>query len=516
MMEIPEHLKPMVSLDVHKSVIRVDITQQRRSDIQTLIRQLRERYNRPFSVEGVDLSTLSASASGKKNRPTQEVSFEFIKQAVRDLINEAAEYRASDVHIVIGEAHTSVQFEVDGALRQLPTLAREKGELMIRAAYQSLATISDSSYMLSSFQNASIPGTEFKPALKVSGVRIQRGPCFPYDKGCEFMTLRVQYHDGGHRGRMRMCEYPFPKAPDVGPDFAAMGFDERQEQLLTELMSSPNGIVFVTGPVGSGKSTTIFNMLAAKMHDRPYLRLVTVEDPIEVPIPGAVQLAVQNAHTEQERSRAFQQAMNAMLRMAPRWMYFGEIRDEVVAQVALESAISGHEIYTTLHLSDPFQWAERLAGLNRSGLLNKKNYCDAKQVRGVIGQRLLSLLCPACASALPEDPTRRQRARGLLEDLRTWGDCERVQFRGSGCRECGYSGVSGRVVVAEIILTNPKMMADLLTGGPEVARRRYAELPEADLPLIQRGIRWALSGRIDPFEVIERIDLIQPQSVLRG
>jgi len=516
MTEIPDYLKSSVSLDIQQSIIRVDMTQHRRSDIQTFIRQLKERYNRPFAVENVDLSQLSNAPKNKNVTSDEQASYEFNKQAMRELIQEAAEYRASDIHIVVSADVASIQFEIDGALRQLPTITREKGVAMIRAAYQALATVCDASFMLGVFQNASIPGSEFSKDVNIAGVRIQRGPCFPYDKFAEFMTMRIQYHGGGHHGRRRLCSYPFPKAPSGNFDFATMGFDQKQVRLLNQLMSMPDGIVLVTGPVGSGKSTTIFNMLMTKLQRSPHLRLITVEDPIEVPIEGAVQLAVKNVHSDSERSRAFQEAMTVMLRMAPRWMFFGEIRDDVVAHVALEAAISGHGIFTTLHLSDPFQWADRLEGMDRSGLLRKSRFCDHRQVRGVLGQRLLSKLCDRCSLTKPLHFSDGEVIASLLAILSTWGDITRVRFKGRGCEHCGYSGLAGRLVVAEIVITTNRLMKNFIEKNLEAAREDHMQSDDSDMPMIERATRLAMAGLVDPFEVLERVDVIRPKHAKLG
>ena len=110
MTEIPDYLKSSVSLDIQQSIIRVDMTQHRRSDIQTFIRQLKERYNRPFAVENVDLSQLSNAPKNKNVTSDEQASYEFNKQAMRELIQEAAEYRASDIHIVVSADVASIQF----------------------------------------------------------------------------------------------------------------------------------------------------------------------------------------------------------------------------------------------------------------------------------------------------------------------------------------------------------------------------------------------------------------------
>jgi general secretion pathway protein E len=526
MIEVPTNLKPYMRLDIKRGRVRVDASSHRRGDIQTFINSIKRHHGDGLRVECVDLAKLSQYNDIGMNEVLTGDSLLVNRQAVHDLVREAASYCTSDIHLVVGESHTSIQLEVDGALRQLPSVTRHKGIAMVRTIYQAMASVSDASFMPSSFQNASVPGDEFDESLGIAGIRIQRGPCYPYDKAAEFMTLRLQYRGGGRRGNTRVCPYPFPESPSSQINLETLGYDKKQVRMIHELLSMPDGVTLVTGPVGSGKSTLIFNMLVLKLQAQPYLRLVTVEDPIEVAIPGAVQLAVQNVHSEQARGLEYHKVLSVMLRMAPRWMFFGELRDEKVAHVALEAAVSGHGILTTLHVSDPFQWADRLAGMSQSGLLSKASFCDHRQVRGIIGQRLLGVLCPSCAQVAtadlsvnrladhPHQAAYRVIQGNVLQALATWGDIAAVRFRGHGCAECGGSGVRGRVAVAEIILTDALLMRDLVNLGALQARIHHQQRESADLPMIERAIGLALQGIVDPMEVIERVDSIRPKDTL--
>jgi len=317
-MNIPQELSNFISLNTDLDVIQVDAAQLTRPDVRTVLDRLMRTGH--YRLEKVDFKDVNKSQKYEEqlDATTQAIN----KAEMRKLLQEASEFKVSDVHLVVSDEGTSVQFEVDGALRQLPTLTREKGIAMIRATYQGMA-IGDSSFMLKSFQNASIPQEAFEPRYGITGVRIQRGPCFPYDKDGEFMTLRLQYDSGGRKTKHRACHYPFP--PPVAGDYnlGKMGYDERQVAMINELLCMPDGVTIVTGPTGSGKSTVLYNMLMSKLQTQPFLRLVTVEDPVEVPIPGAVQFAIQNVHSEHDRGKEFHKVMSVMLRMAPRWMFFG-------------------------------------------------------------------------------------------------------------------------------------------------------------------------------------------------
>jgi general secretion pathway protein E len=506
-MNIPAELSDYISVNNESDVVRVDAAQLTRPDVRTILERFRKTGL--YQIEKVDFKAVQKS---NKHEAQLDAATQAINKAeMRRLLQEASEFKASDVHLVVSDEGTSVQFEVDGALRQLPTLSRDKGVAMIRATYQGMA-IGDSSFMLKSFQNASIPQEAFDPRYGITGVRIQRGPCHPYDKDGEFMTLRLQYDSGGRKTKYRACNYPFP--PPVSGDYhlGKMGYDERQVAMINELLCMPDGVTIVTGPTGSGKSTVIFNMLMQKLQTQPFLRLVTVEDPVEVTIPGAVQFAIQNVHSEHDRGKEFHKVMSVMLRMAPRWMFFGELRDEHVAHVALEAAVSGHGIFSTLHVADPFQWADRLSGMNTTGLLNRASFCDSRQVRGIIGQRLLGVLCTECSVPFEVVKDSRPLVRVVYDALQTWGDVSQVKFRGKGCANCGGSGLRNRTAVAEIIVTQTDFMNDLLKHGTDVARDNYHALPSSDLPMIERAINLVLEGKVDAFDVMDRVDVIRPKA----
>jgi len=183
-----------------------------------------------------------------------------------------------------------------------------------------------------------------------------------------------------------------------------------------------------------------------------------------------------------------------------------------VAHVALEAAVSGHGIFSTLHVADPFQWADRLSGMNATGLLKRESFCDSRQVRGIIGQRLLGILCTECSVPYKDVKDSRPMIRTVYEALQTWGDVANVKFRGKGCPNCGGSGLRNRTAVAEIIITQTDYMMDLLKHGTDIARANYHKLPTSDLPMIERAINLVLAGKVDPFDVMDRVDVIRPKA----
>src|SRR5690606_23226263 len=144
-------------------------------------------------------------------------------------------------------------------------------------------------------------------------------------------------------------------------------------------MDAPNGIIIITGPTGSGKTTTRYECLMETARSKPYRRLVTIEDPVEYPMPWATQLFVTDARNEADTGSAYSERLRAALRMAPNILLIGELRSADVALSALEAAVTSHQVYTTMHVTDPFLFVDRLE-LMDPDRLNRRAICDHKIV----------------------------------------------------------------------------------------------------------------------------------------
>lgn len=323
------------------------------------------------------------------------------------------------------------------------------------------------------------------------------------------MTLRLQYgaaQTGGQRRDLKPLS--LPRKPEGELRLSAMGWSDKQVAKLKALMDAPNGVVIFTGPTGSGKTTSMYEALKESARSKPQRRLVTVEDPVEYPMDWAVQLAVTGARNDAETGAAVGERIRVSLRMAPNIILLGEIRGPDVAVAALEAAVTGHQVLTTLHVTDPFLFVERLELMDRTRL-ERRVFCDHKIVRGVVAQRLLPRLCPSCSVALKTNPSALSDR--IVSALATWGDLGRVRVQGPGCNECGQDGTLGRFAVAEVIVMDAAVMRDFLEHGSETARDNYRARPDADASMLNAAIAYALAGTVDPRAVEDWVDLIEPQ-----
>lgn len=506
---LPDSLSEQAHFDVVTGVLSVD---QRARHNPVLVSWLSARRvdGQKVTVVSVDPSELGRLRAGQRAPEFATAIDDAFRRRARDMIVRAAAHGSSDIHLQVRETDAVIFFAVSGRLRVAERLAPAEGKRFARTWYQGIAEVSDTSYLETEFQNAQIPGNVFPPDSGIEAVRIVRGPCYPQHYGAEFMTLRVQYKGGFHRPAAKEVLH-FPERPKGKLQLAEMGFTDSQLEKINYLLACPTGLVLFVGPTGSGKTTSIYQFLAETLRQRPYLRVVTAEDPPEIPIDGAVQLAVVNARDQESTAEAYGLAARTMLRMAPNVILIGELRDGGVAETALEAGMTGHKVVSTLHVDDAFQFVDRLELMGRgSATLNRRILCDPRKVRGVVAQRLLAHVCDQCAVPLKKaqiDADHPPVSERIVRALSTWGPLDRVRVTGPGCPACSHTGLKGRYAVAEVVVTDAELMLDYVHESTAVARDRYHERPDSDPPLLHAAIARCLAGQVDPTE-IELIDTI--------
>jgi general secretion pathway protein E len=433
-----------------------------------------------------------------------------------NLVATAAAYTASDIHLQMKGEHAEIQFEIKGELRVFEYLGHNECEDLARAFYQGLAKTKDASWNPLERQNAQIPDDMLPPNLGLTSARVVRGPAYPVVKGGAFMTIRLQYSETRQEKRKEsLPSLQYPRRPAGEFPLARRGLTQRQVEKLGVLMAVPNGIIIVTGPTGSGKTTLIYEVLKEKARRRPWRRQVTIEDPVEFPMDWAVQLPVTDTRGDDENGAAFAELGRTALRMAPKTLLYGETRGASVALEVIRGAQTGHDCWTTVHVSDPFQVVERWEMFDPDRL-NRRIFCDPVTLRGFIGIRLLPCLCHGCRVPIAKSP-EPVPAR-ILDALKTWsadGSLDGVFVKGPGCKECDNDGTTGRAAVAEIVLNDEELSLDLI-NSVAIARAKYRARPDADPSMLEASIARVLAGEVDPSDVEERVDLIAPRSVDRS
>ena len=390
-----------------------------------------------------------------------------------DIIARAAAQKVSDIHIEVAD-QTTIYFRIDGSMQPVLEYNSQWGESFVRAAFAS-ADISNSSYAQNEYQTAQKDGRTPLRGTKdlylpsgVLGIRMQFNPIA---FGSQYVVMRLLYDN-----------------PSEGIK-SEQEFNEYEQKLLLRLRSAPTGLVIVAGPTSSGKSTTLVRNMALMLKERRYeINLITVEDPAEQKIFGAHQMPVVNAVNEEQREEKFTEALAAALRSDPDTLMVGEIRTLSAAQLTVKGALSGHNVWTTLHANSAMGALMRLLDMGVESFKLK----DETMIRGLVSMRLFKKLCPYCREKLSEkhDHPAYNRVKDAFGNL----GLDQVYVRGTGCEHCNGTGTSGRIKAGEIIITNSEFLSLALAGETESALKYWLEkmngrtLKEAAIELMLRGV----------------------------
>lgn len=467
-------------------------------NFEKTIKKRRMPIKTPQYVSQNEISAIYAYAERGSGLANVDVNNLDQMQMQIDFINviaRASAQKVSDIHVIVADS-TIIMFRVNGMMQRQMEYNKEWGEAFVRAAFAS-ADISDSNYAQNEFQGAQklgetpLRGSDGKLMLphNVLAIRLQFNPIA---FGSQYLVMRLLYADDN---------------PDGSSDLKSLGFGDREENLFYRLRAVPVGLNIVAGPTGSGKSTTLQRNMIKLLQEKNYeINLITVEDPPEYPIPGARQMPVTNANTEEEKEAEFTKALNAALRSDPDVMMVGEIRSLSAAELTFKGALSGHGVWSTLHANSAPAIITRLRDMGiQSYMLG-----DPELIKGLISQRLFRKLCPYCRKSVKErmnDPSFG-RLKTALGDF----GIENTFIRGEGCKFCGYKGVSGRMSVPEIILPDAMFLQLMINGDTKRAIDYWTS--ELDgRPLRDAAIERMLKGYIDLDEVERWCGLLDQRPV---
>ncbi len=382
---------------------------------------------------------------------------ESLVRVLDEIIYFALRERASDVHIEPLESHTRIRFRIDGMMREVITFSRKLHRAVItRLKILCSVNISESRFPQDGRFSVSI-GTN-KADFRFS--------CIPTVNG-EKAVIRILAATG--RRSMMTLDKMLISQPILQP--------------LKRLMQSPNGILFVTGPTGSGKTTTLYSALHEINH--PGINISTIEDPVEIQLAGVSQSQV-NSHIDLK----FSTLLRAFLRQDPDVILIGEIRDLETAKIATEAALTGHLVLATLHTNTAAQAIVRLMEIG------VESYMVAPSVIGVLAQRLAARICEKCKEAYY--PSRET----LLKYFQEEGLTDTPFYRGRGCPHCRGTGYRGRVAFHELVLITEEIR-QLITERKSAQEITRAAGKIGYRPLRYDGLRKVLLG-LTTIEEIEQ------------
>ena len=326
---------------------------------------------------------------------------------VDSVIREAIPYRASDIHIEPFEKQVRVRYRIDGDLQLRAEFPIESyPAICARIKIISGLNIAERRVPQDGRINMNIGGKEYD--FRVSSLPTVYGEKF---------VIRI----------LDKTSFSFTRSE--------LGFTDTENAVVDKILAHPHGIVLLTGPTGCGKSTTLYSFL--KELNKSDVNIVTVEDPVEYTLPGVNQTQVNT-----KAKMTFASALRSILRQDPDIIMIGEIRDEETAQIAIRAAITGHLVFSTLHTNDAPGAIVRMTDMG------VEDYLVSDALVGVIAQRLVKRLCPAC----------KKRGKTTQKEMEILGLTEPVTIsRPQGCQFCNGTGYKGRVAVHEIMYLNEQM-----------------------------------------------------------
>src|SRR5438309_5066490 len=374
------------------------------------------------------------------------------------IITNALEMRASDIHFEPFENRLIVRYRIDGVLHEVESPPRRLSAAVIsRIKIMANLDIAERRLPQDGRIRLRVQGKEID--LRVSTVPTMHG---------ESVVMRILDKGG------------------VALDWDRLGFDDDLRKIFATLLAEPNGVLLVTGPTGSGKTTTLYTALDTL--NRPDVKILTVEDPVEYQMAGINQIQV-----KPQIDLTFANALRSIVRQDPDVIMIGEIRDLETAQIAVQSALTGHLVLSTVHTNDAPSTMNRLLDMG------VEDYLLTSTIIGILAQRLVRTLCPHCKEAyiaLPE----------LVEEinLRKFTDAKDITlWHAKGCNHCANTGYIGRFSILEMLPMTDTLRSMVMKHATATDLRAEA-IREGMLTMYEDGLRKALRG-VTTFEEVLRV-----------
>jgi general secretion pathway protein E len=388
-------------------------------------------------------------------------------RTVNQLIARALEMRSSDIHIEPFEGELVVRFRVDGVLRivDAPPVA-SAAAVVSRIKVMSNLNIAERRLPQDGRIKMRIEGREVD--MRISTVPTMHG---------ESVVIRLLDQGG------------------ASLDLAQIGFDEHAQRQFERLLARPQGIILVTGPTGSGKTTTLYAALGRL--NTPERKILTVEDPVEYQIRGVNQIQIRP-----NIDLTFANALRSILRQDPDVIMIGEMRDTETARIAVQAALTGHKVLSTLHTNDAPSSVTRLLDMH------VEDYLLTSTLDGILAQRLVRRLCPHCREPFHPEPhwlheTGLERlAAGRAVEL----------HRPVGCPRCEHSGYRGRTTILELLVMNDAVRRVILEQRSADAIRQVA-VAEGMISMREDGYKKALAG-LTTVEEVERVTQVADDALV--
>ncbi len=402
------------------------------------------------------LTTLTDAPPEELNISEADASQKPVVRLVDMIISEGILSRASDIHVEPEEGGVAVRYRIDGVLRQVMKIPRQAGlPLISRIKIMSSLDIADRLRPQDGRARVAVNGQPID--LRVSTLPAQLG---------EKVVIRIL----DSRATVKSLD--------------TLGLNPGEAEAIKRLLENHEGIMLVTGPTGSGKTTTLYS--AINQIKSEGVNIVTVEDPVEYRMQGIVQVQVQ-----EKAGLTFAAALRSILRQDPNVVLVGEIRDKETAQIAVQASLTGHLVLSTLHTNDAANAVTRLVDIG------VESYKIAASLRGVVAQRLMRKLCLTCKEVWMEAPPER---------LRRWIPKGTPLYRAAGCPDCAMTGYRGRFSILEILTMTPELER-LIAAGEAADRIAEAAQRGGMKSLWESGLAHVTRGESTLDELTRVVDI---------
>lgn len=381
-----------------------------------------------------------------------------IVRLVHLMITEAVQLRASDIHVEPFEDRVRIRYRIDGVLHERDTLPRRQlGAILSRIKILSNIDIAERRRPQDGRIKITVGEKELD--LRVSVIPTNHG---------QSAVLRLLDKD------------------NIKVGVRQLGFSEKTYKQFNSLIRRPNGIILVTGPTGSGKTTTLY--AALNQLNRPDRKIITAEDPVEYYLPGINQVEVRH-----NIGLDFARIIRSMLRQAPNIILVGEMRDSETASMGIQASLTGHLVFSTLHTNDAPSAVTRMIDMGVPG------YLVASSVVAIVAQRLVRTICPKCRA-------RYTPPQSVLEEVGlTEEQIKNATFmRGKGCNSCQKTGFRGRIGIYELMMVDSQVRQMIFDNQSTTEIRKYAITDGGMSTLFRDGVDKVLSG-ITTFEEVYRV-----------
>jgi len=380
-----------------------------------------------------------------------------IVRLVNLIIDNAYFMRASDIHIEPMTDRVRIRYRVDGVCLEKDNVPKN-------------------------MQSPMITRLKIMSGMDISERRLPQDGRIKRAIGGQDIDFRVSALPGYH-GESVVLRILRPDAVNIG--IQALGFEQEDYERFQKIIKRPNGIFLVTGPTGSGKTTTLY--AALQELNRPDKKIITAEDPVEYNFAGMNQCQI-----KEDIGLTFDKILRSMLRQAPNIILVGEIRDGIVADIAIQAALTGHLVFSTLHTNDAPSAITRLIDMG------VKPFLVASSIQAIMAQRLLRVICKNCKTINENpDPYYMRLLNVTPEDLK-----KHPVYKGAGCSKCQGTGFKGRIGVFEMVELNNEIRELAFTKAPTTELRK-ACIASGMRPLMADGKAKMFKGTTTPEEVAQ-------------